>query len=623
MTEVKEVNDKRLDGRPRIHPAKEANEKKTIKPRIYREKQEEKKEIDPKYERLRTIKKKPVTVKLPNMKKNKNVRECDITMELSNDYLPFSNRTVKIEKDENENEKKISCFIKMENKNVTESKQIAKERKIKYYNRMRKSDLIRALQSTSVEQRNILDEHIPDSNQTSLWIDLQHRHRQFCMLQDQVGFVSVENMDINTIEYNPIKAKSYIPLDINLATKNAINNIKNEDNLKDNHPERVDKELKNKAEKMNWDKIEIPVSLNQITQFEKIVMRRQYRYQCQWFDSEESLSKHILYCETHVYADFESFIKPIYACEPNPDDFYTKQHQRHIPSSFCYYIKCFDESFYQSSPVTFTASSETDGVAQIFVDSLEEDIIKIYNKIKFPKGMIFTDENNDDFNAACHNSLFHSLSGYDSHLFIKKLSGGKLSCIPNNKEKYISLSRKIKVGELINKEGKKVEVKRELRFLDNLLLKKDVYPYDWVDSINRFNETQLPPKESFFSRLNSERINVLLLADVFENFRDLCINNYGLDPAWYYTAPGLAWNAALNKTEIKLELLSDYDMILKIKKGIRDGNSMTSNRLGTSNNKYIGDAYDQSKPSTYVQYLDANILHGWAVSKPLPTLGFK
>ena len=94
-------------------------------------------------------------------------------------------------------------------------------------------------------------------------------------------FVSVEKMDINVIEYNPIKGKSYIPLDTKLANKMAIINIKNKDkecfkwcvtralNPKENHPERVDKDLINQSKNLNWDKKEFPVSLNQMTQFEK------------------------------------------------------------------------------------------------------------------------------------------------------------------------------------------------------------------------------------------------------------------------------------------------------------------------------------------------------------------
>ena len=113
------------------------------------------------------------------------------------------------------------------------------------------------------------------------------------------------------------------------------------------------------------------------------------------------------------------------------------------------------------------------------------------------------------------------------------------------------------------------------------------------------------------------------MADVFENFRDICVKNYNLDPAHYYTVPGLAWDAALKVTNVELELLSDMDMLLMVEKGIRGGVSMISNRYGKSNNQYMDDRYDASKPTKYITYLDANNLYGWAMSKPLPTHGFK
>ena len=113
------------------------------------------------------------------------------------------------------------------------------------------------------------------------------------------------------------------------------------------------------------------------------------------------------------------------------------------------------------------------------------------------------------------------------------------------------------------------------------------------------------------------------MADVFENFRDICIKNYNLDPAHYYTAPGLAWDAALKVTKVKLELLSNMDMLLMVEKGIRGGVSMISIRYRKANNKYMGKSFKDIEPSKYLTYLDANNLNGWAMSKPLPTHGFK
>jgi hypothetical protein len=413
---------------------------------------------------------------------------------------------------------------------------------------------------------------------------------------------------------------------------------------------------------------------------------------------------------------------------------------------------------YKQDPVTFTAENETDDVAQIFVDTLERDIKKIYQQFKFEEDMVFglkdkalydaattchiceeeikdkpTDhfhvtkrnksncitckQDLDDetkvrdhchltgkFRGAAHNRcnlkyqvpkffpvLFHNLSGYDSHLFIKKLksavdNGEKLKCIPSNEEKYISFSKEVIVDNYINKEGKEVLVKRELRFLDSfrfmassldalsknledeqcgemakhyggeqfqLLRKKGVYPYEYIDSIERLDETKLPPKEAFYSKLNDTNISdedyshakkvwdvfncqtmrdyhdlynqsdVLLLADVFENFRDVCLRNYKLDPAWYFTSPGLSWDALLKTTKAELELITDYDMLLMLQEGIRGGVSTISNRYACANNKYMDDAFDSSKPSSFITYLDANNLYGWAMSKPLPVRGFK
>ena len=277
--------------------------------------------------------------------------------------------------------------------------------------------------------------------------------------------------------------------------------------------------------------------------------------------------------------------------------------------------------------------------------------------------------------------IFHNLQGYDAHLFIKQLYRleGDLECIPSTEEKYITFYKKIKVDEMYG-----ADITFEIRFIDSfkflqtslanlvsnlspndfhntkyvfrsntsLLTRKGVYPYDYVSSLDKLSETQLPPKEEFYSKLNDEDISdedyqhainvwytfgcktikdyhdlylksdVLLLADVFENFRATCLKHYKLDPAHYYTSPGLAWDACLKTTGQHLELLSDYDMLMMFERGIRGGITHISKRYAEANNKYMTD-YKPKKESTFIQYLDANNLYGWAMSQHLPTHGFK
>ena len=169
-----------------------------------------------------------------------------------------------------------------------------------------------------------------------------------------------------------------------------------------------------------------------------------------------------------------------------------------------------------------------------------------------------------------------------------------------------------------------------------LLLRKGVYPYEYMDNWERFNETSLPNKESFYSSLNMENIDdidyrhgnnvckrfkvknlgeyhdlyvqsdTLLLADVFENFRNMCLKVYELDPAHFLSLPGLAWQVCLKKTSIKLELLTDYDMLLMVEQGIGGRICHSIHRHAKANNKYIKN-YDKNEESSYIQYLDTII----------------
>ena len=426
-----------------------------------------------------------------------------------------------------------------------------------------------------------------------------------------------------------------------------------------------------------------------------------------------------------VYADTEALIKEMYNCDPNPNKSYTKKYQKHEPISFSYYIKCFNNNVCAPILRTYTREKpEDENAMDVFIKWLEEDV-KAIAKIK-PKEMIFTEEDRKQFNKSkicwicdeplkddkvrdhchytgryrgpAHNScnlkyrkpkflpvVFHNLTGYDSHLFIKKLGSDNdkenIDCIPNNEEKYISFSKTVKVGEYKDKKTGEVRNKTfKIRFIDSfkfmasslealvnnlpkdafnnleryytkedaeLIKTKGFYPYEYMNTEERFKETKLPPREAFYSKLSGKGIskedykhalnvwNVFNMktfldyhelyneTDVFENFRNNNLKIYGLDPAHYFTAPGLSWDACLKITGVELELLSDPDMLLMWEKCIRGGISMISNRYGEANNKYMNEGFNKNKPSKYLMYLDANNLYGWAMSKKLPTHGFK
>ena len=290
--------------------------------------------------------------------------------------------------------------------------------------------------------------------------------------------------------------------------------------------------------------------------------------------------------------------------------------------------------------------------------------------------------------------IFHNLKGYDSHLLLPELGkfNKKISIIPKNMQTYLSFSVGNKTSFFDKKSDKQVEREyMNLRFIDSfgfmasslsqlvvdlkqggldkfknvsqefgsdvelteLMTRKGIYPYSFMDSFDKFDIDPLTlTKSDFRNDLTGEDISdgdyefyraicekfamktlgeyhdlylksdVLLLADVFENFRETCFQYYELDPAHFYSAPGLSWNACLKMTGIELELISDVDMYLMIEKGLRGGMSVITHRKAVSNNKYMS-SYDPDKPSTYITYLDANSLYSWSMNQYLPYGGFK
>lgn len=227
--------------------------------------------------------------------------------------------------------------------------------------------------------------------------------------------------------------------------------------------------------------------------------------------------------------------------------------------------------------------------------------------------------------------FFHNLRGYDAHLIMQEIYGsvGKIKCLANNSERYICFSigglqfldsiqflncslerlaagtdsfpileKKGNVGNKFNNWPEKVK----------LLTRKGVYPYDYVDSLEKYDDP-LPAKDAFYNQLTRSaisnedyqhalnvyrefgcqnmghycdlycRTDVLLLADIFENYRKVTRKTYKLDPARYMSSPGVAWDALLMKSEVELELLTDYDQLMMIENGLRGGISMVSKRF--------------------------------------------
>ncbi|XP_057310074.1 uncharacterized protein LOC130648072 [Hydractinia symbiolongicarpus] len=400
-----------------------------------------------------------------------------------------------------------------------------------------------------------------------------------------------------------------------------------------------------------------------------------------------------------IYADFESLLVPIEDARFKK----TKKLSKHVPCGWCTY----NTFAYGDVADPLKVYRGEDRVTK-FVNHLEDKVKRLYHtypqrdmlpltevlkrehdeasKIHIYLKPFDDNENNckvrdhchytGQYRGAAHNScnikykipsrilvIFHNLSGYDTHLFIREL-GEKydtqdIGCISENTEKYIIFNVKIKVplGGMGYGDGEKYKT-IEIRFIDScrfmassldklasnlndeqcknlcwffneddtfqLMHRKGVYPYEYMDGWQRFEEIELPPKEAFYSKLNMKEgdnvtmgdyqdvylsTDVLLLADVFETFQDVCLKNYKVDPAHFYSAPGLAWKAALKFTGIRLELLTDPDMHLMFEKGIRRGTTQAVHRYAKAKTNYMGDQYHPGVESSHPQYLDANNLY--------------
>ena len=265
--------------------------------------------------------------------------------------------------------------------------------------------------------------------------------------------------------------------------------------------------------------------------------------------------------------------------------------------------------------------------------------------------------------------IFHNLEGYDGHIIFKELNNFNnidIQVIPKTSERYMSIIINRNIIFLDSLQFCKEKLDKLASNLNNedfkhlmsefpidkleILKRKDAYPYEWVDSYEKFNYQELPPKECFYSSINDGKRgkgdghisdeqylhlknvwntfnfntfrdfhnhylkkDVLLLTDVFDKFISTSLK-HNLDPCHYFSAPGLSWDAILKMTKVELETISDVDIHLFIEKGMRGGISYINKRYSKAINKYCPD-YDDKKAENYIIYLDMSNLHGHAMSQ--------
>ncbi|KAL4147912.1 hypothetical protein QTP88_002239 [Uroleucon formosanum] len=386
------------------------------------------------------------------------------------------------------------------------------------------------------------------------------------------------------------------------------------------------------------------------------------------FENWERTQKHPF----SIYADLESIL------EKNNDLNEMKNTNiihHHDLMSYCYYVKpsenipleLLEKFSISTEPVLFRGDSSLNKgeVAKKFMEDIVEVGRNIDQLLNTNIPFVMTNEDN---------KKHREVADQGTCPFCKSFDTRSINVIPNTEEKLISFTKYISnafqirfvdsfrfmatsLEKLVNnleKGGKSKFRETKKIFSENdidLVTRKGFYPYEYTDSWEKLNETTLPAKEKFYNTLNEThisnddyeqaktvwsrfncntlgeysdwylKIDVMLLVDCFENFRDLCLKTYGLDPNYYFTAPGMSFDCMLKYTEVNLELLSDYDQILMFEQGIRGGLTHAVKRYAKANNIKVPE-YDASKPESWIVYLDATNLYGWAMSRAMPKDGF-
>ena len=348
----------------------------------------------------------------------------------------------------------------------------------------------------------------------------------------------------------------------------------------------------------------------------------------------------------------ECLLKKLDTCQNNPDLSSTTKINQHIPSGYSIYTNCsFDKSnnklsYYRGEDCMKRFCKDLKDHASKIIDFKKKTMIPLtkeeednYNKEN--TCYICKKEFNNDkvryhchftgkYRGAAHNMcnlrykipknipvIFHNESTYDYHFIIKELAcefEGNFECLGENTEKYITFSVPIKKKI----ENKNIDITYKIKFIDSFRFMATSLS-KLVDNLtdNIRNDKCITCKYDLcFVRAINEKLifkcidcekefglyvrsDTLLLADIFENFRNSCLKNYELDPAHFVPLSGLAWQACLKKINVELELFTDYDMLLMVEEGIRRGICHAMKPYAKTNNKYMKD-YDKKKKSSYI-----------------------
>ena len=443
-----------------------------------------------------------------------------------------------------------------------------------------------------------------------------------------------------------------------------------------------------------------------------------------------------------IYSDFESNNVPLSTTQQNPNMSYINPISKQTVNSYGIYVQSDYPDIFKPQYFSYVgddaAEKYVEHVIKIFKEinykiyrnEKKEPILSEYEEEEFQEATecyicenIFEELTNkvrehnhlsgEYRGAACQSCntkegktsklipvFFQNGSNYDFHFIIEELMKyeddyNKVQLLSKNSENYISIDYGSNYKKIRFLDSYRFMVKGlsdvaksmvEFPILDkyfkgdiSLLKQKGYYPYEYIDSIDRLNETSLPPKESFFSSLTQKVItdkeyshaqevwkhyncktlkdyhnlylktDVMILADAFEKYRKFFLKHHKIDPCYCYSAPGLTWQCGLKYTGIELELLTDYDMLTMIEKGIRGGFSgVLGKRCVKAFNKYTpnynsngnrvldenemkeclealknGKNLNDYLTEKYLLYLDANNLYGWSMSQKLPTKDFK